>query len=210
MSNYRNFIEDFPNRCRDLLLLAYEDAAAKDREVTLTLMVASAGFLIPFERLRNDGLYIQPSRDREKFPEVTQKLDQLLVQPWKDSPFGKEGAGSWSTGPLKYPNAPVEGWAELINLQPLSLSTTVGNIVKIIRHGLAHGNIYTRPAAQGQIQAIVFVSGGENRNTGKLKPYEFIHVSPADFRRFLLTWFKLLASWKVSQEEVLQALEQAA
>ncbi len=66
MSSFANFVEDFPSRCGDLLVRFHQDAVANDREVTLALMVASAGFLVPFERLRPDGLYIQPTHDRHE------------------------------------------------------------------------------------------------------------------------------------------------
>lgn len=208
MSNYRDFIEDFPSRCKDLLLLAHEQAASNDREVTLSLMVASAGFLVPFERLRGGGLYIQPTRGRETFPEPAANLDHLLDQPWAE--FGKPGANSWATGPSQSPDKPMDSWPELGNLQPPSQATTVAKILTIMRHALAHGNIYTRPTREKKIQAIIFVSRGENRRTGRLTPYEFVYVSPSDFRNFLLTWFDLIATWNISQEEIVEALETAA
>lgn len=211
MSNWRDFVQDFPKRCKDLLLLAHEAAVANDREVTLSLMVASAGFLIPFERLRDDSRYIHPAQDRARFPSAAQKLDQLLGQCWLSSPLHQADSTSWSAGSLGCADPPPESWPELEELTPLSPCTKVKDLVVVMRIGLAHGNVYSLTAG-GKIKALVFVSGGVERRSRscRLRPYRYVYVSPSDFRGFLLRWFDLLASLQLTQQEVIEALEQAA
>jgi hypothetical protein len=38
MSDYRDFVQDFPRRCRDVLALFSGEARLQDREVTLLLV----------------------------------------------------------------------------------------------------------------------------------------------------------------------------
>jgi hypothetical protein len=87
MSNYNNFVQDFPKRCDELLCHFIKPASGRDREVTLMLAVASAGFVIPFERLRQptDPQRQHPARDRERFEEYSgaKKLDHdFESNPW--------------------------------------------------------------------------------------------------------------------------------
>ena len=46
MSAYKDFVVDFPSRCLELLNHFERDAAARDRNVTLLLLVASSAFVL--------------------------------------------------------------------------------------------------------------------------------------------------------------------
>jgi hypothetical protein len=54
MSLYENFIRDFPNRCAEIFSDFYDDSEKLNggREITLMLMTASSGFVVPYEQLR--------------------------------------------------------------------------------------------------------------------------------------------------------------
>jgi hypothetical protein len=79
MSSYSNFIKDFPSRCLDILKKYEKYAITHNREVTLMLAIATAGFVIPFERLRPPKEDPdQPSRDRDKFPKARNELEKIL------------------------------------------------------------------------------------------------------------------------------------
>ena len=85
MTVYRSIAADFPLRCRDLLAIIEETAYARDREVTLLLAIATAAFVIPYERLRPRGANNDrhPAADRQAFHAASAALDSLLnaVQP---------------------------------------------------------------------------------------------------------------------------------
>jgi hypothetical protein len=89
MTAYKNFVEDFPRRCRDILDLAGKPALSRGREVTLTLMVASAGLVVPYERLKPDGggggHIDHPSGDNKRFADAAAKLRSLLDAPFMSS-----------------------------------------------------------------------------------------------------------------------------
>lgn len=64
MSEYQNYIQDFPNRCCEILENFGEEAKEKNLAVTLMLSIATAGFSIPYERLKNKR---HPSQDSSSF-----------------------------------------------------------------------------------------------------------------------------------------------
>jgi hypothetical protein len=101
MTAYRNFIEDFPCRCREILRIARKPALSRGREVTLTLMVASAGLVVPYERLKPDGRWgAHPSGDRETFAGAVEKLGSLLGQPFMSSRLWTATSSTWRGGKL--------------------------------------------------------------------------------------------------------------
>jgi hypothetical protein len=53
MTAYRNYVQDFPSRSRDLLNEFSLSARALNKEVTLLLAVATPCLIVPYERLRN-------------------------------------------------------------------------------------------------------------------------------------------------------------
>ncbi len=68
MTAYKNFIKDFPERCRDILERYESDALSGGREVTLTLAMAASGFVVPYERLRHKRL--RPQEGEPPYPDA--------------------------------------------------------------------------------------------------------------------------------------------
>ena len=53
MSEYRDFVSDFPSRCAELLSSFEQQARHRRREVTLMLCVAAPTIIVPLERLKS-------------------------------------------------------------------------------------------------------------------------------------------------------------
>jgi len=206
MSQYKDFIQDFPKRCQEILTFSHGQAVARGREVTLSLMVASSAFLVPYERLRSNGRYEHPAKDRNKFPEAANKLNQLFEQKFIGSEVWPYDVSSWSSGELKSIEGEVENWRELRNPKSISPNKQVKSVLGILRKALGHGNIYTRGGSI--IETLVFVSAIED--SGKFIGYRYIQMSPVDFRRFLLCWFKFLSDFNIAQEAAFRAVSEAA
>ena len=124
MTAYRNFIEDFPGRCRDILKIAIKPTYLRGREVTLLLMVASAGLIIPYERLKPDGKGSgsigHPSRDNMLYTDAARQLHQLLEKPFLSSDLWNEPSlGSWERGYIQQIAGSPESWPELDNSKHL-------------------------------------------------------------------------------------------
>ena len=205
MSNYNDFIVDFPARCQDVLKLAYGPAEAIDREVTLLIMTAAAAFLVPFERLRPGMSTAHPAQDRRQFSKVAQRLDSELGRSFLESPFhdGKLGEpGSWSVGRMDSREAPIE-------CKPLTKETRAGQVLAIIRNALAHGNLLTIGSSTigdkpSPIEALIFQA--EDRKDGSLVGYKYVYVSPTDFHCFLGRWFAFLKEQSIPPDGVAEAL----
>lgn len=215
MSSYSNFIQDFPSRCLDILKKYEKDAITHNREVTLMLAIATAGFVIPFERLR--PLYSEdsdhPSRDREKFSKARNKLERILDVLFVDSAlWNKKDVGSWIFAKeLRDVEREPDFWPELKSPKSLSIKKQVSSILKHLRNGLAHGNIYTKG---DPIRLIIFLSRCCKYVDKKCIPtdkYDMLAVSPADFCRFLINWLNFLANLPIlttiMQESVMELLE---
>ncbi|WP_145980942.1 hypothetical protein [Magnetospirillum sp. ME-1] len=203
MTAYENYVRDFPARCLDLLKLAEKPARLKQREVTLALMVASSGFVVPLERLSVRKAH--PTRDAATYAESAKNLDLLLSSKFLESLLGVD-SNSWRGGMLTSIEGNPDSWSELAKPKPLSKEKTVGGVIRVVRNALAHGNIFTY---KNPIDAIVFVCTNmdDDRN---ITDFSFIMSSPDDFLRFLKGWFGFLDTAHIPAEVAEDGVANAA
>ena len=102
MSNYKDFVSDYPARCRDLLVSMEATADELELKVTFLLMVASAGFVVPLERLK-DGNASQ-DRNNKRHKTAAETLDGLWEVPFLKSPFAKRSVYTWRFGYVENKN----------------------------------------------------------------------------------------------------------
>lgn len=207
MTAYENFIEDFPRRCRDILDIAGRPALSRGREVTLILMVASAGFVVPYERLTPDGRWgDHPSGDRKRFADTAGKLESILRQPFTSSRLWTETSSTWHSGKLVSVTGDPDSWEGLRKRRLISKEKQVRTILNVIRNALAHGNVWT---LQNPIEALIFVK--RIIDDDKVAPtFSFVSVAPHEFRKFLENWFDFLKDLHISQQVVFEILKDAA
>ena len=207
MTAYKNFVDDFPRRCREILKFAGKPALFRGREVTLALMVASAGLVVPYERLKPDGGEIDhPSGDNKKFSAAAENLKALLAEAFLSSRVWGAPVSTWHSGNLKSVTGDPDSWEGLRNRKPIQTNKTVGSVLRLIRNALAHGNIYT---FKDPIEAIIFIKANVN-DKKEIRDYSFVFVAPADFQIFLEKWFDLLAQLHIAQTEAFEVLKDAA
>lgn len=191
MSSYSNFIQDFPSRCLDILKKYEKHAITHNREVTLMLAIATAGFVIPLERLRppdsNSKDPDHPSRDRKRFEVAANKLKEILDDFFVGSVlWNKKDVGSWIFAEKREDvQREPDSWPELKRPKSLSIEKKITSILKHLRNGLTHGNIYT---TGNPIRLIIFLV----RPYQSADKYNMLAASPEDFREFLTNWFKFL------------------
>lgn len=189
MSEYKNFIKDFPSRCGDLLLTYEKRSRFHGREVTLMLSIASAGLTIPYERIRS----YHPSGDSRRYVEAKKMVDSLLKEKFLESVLAKENEGSWCRGVLNSHFGDPDSWPEMNSPIPLSAKEKNKEVLHHIRNALAHGNIYTLGR---EISTIIFLSE-TGYQSGK---FNYITSSPDDFCKFLRNWFKFIGQLNLPQE----------
>lgn len=198
MSNYKNFIQDFPVRCGEILKDYKSQAKMNGREVTHMFSIAAAALPIPFERLRKPtGDTKHPSRDKERYKSADGKFANLSNQFFLSSELWQDGVRSWQIGKImanEIERGP-EGWST-IESELLSSQSKVADVLEHIRNALAHGSIFTLPDHVDQIEKIIFLS--EERDKGRpTGNYFSLTVSPEDFIDFLIKWIRFLSELRL-------------
>lgn len=218
MSVYKNFVEDFPNRCWQVLDVFYERAknlsgcseVNDGREITLLIMTASAGFIVPFERLKPDKQNEHIAQDRKKYPNIAKKIDEFIKPPFIETEIFTSSKKSWAHGKFEKNNRePLNDCNEVDDTKEVGKQIQVVCIISTIRNALAHGSIYTKNnnnENENEIDEIIFIS--EIR--GFSDKYRFVKVSPNDFKIFLEKWFAFLRSVKDNPSLVVQELAEFA
>ena len=199
MSAYKNFVQDFPLRCLDVLELARPSAGLKQREVTLALMVASAGLVIPYERLASKKAHV--SGDPQTFADASSKLTSLLEGRFLTSPLAANTI-SWCAGKLKTITGDPDSWPELSPTKPMTVEKFTGTVVSAIRNALAHGSIYT---LGNRIESIIFISKRDVFDKDGIKTrddFSYILVSPVDFLTFLKNWFSFIEALNLDLNDI--------
>lgn len=197
MSNYKNYIQDFPIRCGEILTNFQELSKKNNGEITLLFMVAAAAIPIPFEHLKKPTDRIKHvAHEREKYQAATGKFSNLCGQNFLGSDLWSDKPESWMIGEVdseQFYNE-LESWVgkrvELRNDQK------VIDILRLLRNAFAHGNIFTLESHTDEIQEIVFLEKiMKNRSfTGK---YKFLTVTPRDFRKLMMGWIKFLSELQI-------------
>jgi hypothetical protein len=204
VSAYVNFVHDFPRRCRDILEAFETQAAARNREVTLLLAVASAGLVVPYERVAAHGAH--PSGDRENFPATAAGLSQALLTRLADTSLAGE-LGAWRFGQVGSLKGKPDHWDGFSKAKP-SGNKKAGTVLRTIRNALAHGNIWTR---EDPIRELVFAREvRDGTPEGNLLHYEYVRGSPDAFRMLLIAWFDLLDALETDPATASGALDLAA
>jgi hypothetical protein len=208
MTAYKDFISDFPRRCHKLLEMADSAAHLGGLDVTLALIVASAGLVIPYERLHPKKRH--PLGDSIRYQAAAEGLRELLNGTFLDSALARGTSKTWHFAKLE--ELPCD--LDAVSSKPLSKAKTTRTVIETIRNALAHGNIHMEG---DPIQAIVLmkqdfkeVPDSNGVLTNKPNGYSFIKVSPADFRQFLDNWFEELNRLDIDQVSVAQVLKAAA
>jgi hypothetical protein len=193
MSNYKNFIWDFSDRCNDILNDIEKRQFFRDREVTSMIAIASAGLLVPYERLKGKN---HPSRDREKFEAAALKIDELTKNDFITSLLDGN-PGTWRYNELENELGDVDSWVQhsapiacmdeiVPDRKKLKERKKSKYILGCIRNSLAHGNIFT--LGENKIEEIVLIS----KIYYERSELSVLIVSPSDFRRFLNKWFSFI------------------
>jgi hypothetical protein len=212
MSNYSDLIRDLPQRCRELYGATELSARSLRREITLLLSVTSLAFVVPFERLSQreqrgrTPRYIQPHNDPEEYADAHRRFQEMLDQPWTETEFVQaHHVRSVQYGTRPFTRDDPRSWPEFYDdstlLEDMALSAR--DVLEVIRHALAHGNILTRGAAH--IDEVVFIRGGRSigekersENPGLYgkdrHDYVFLRFRPIALQAFFMSWCVFLES----------------
>ena len=196
MSNYRNFIQDFPIRCEKILKDYKDCACMKGREVTHMFAIASAAITIPFARLREKE---HPSRDKKNCQQAASKFANLCDKYFLSSSLWGTSTKSWKSGLLKKDDIERDKEYWITNALSLRDDIKVLEVLSIIRNALAHGSIYTLHNNDDQIENIILLSKEKigEKFTGD---FNLLMVSVEDFNELLVKWIDFLKNIEIPPE----------
>jgi len=193
VSNYQNFVSDFPRRCGDLLDVGDRASTTKGREVTRLICVAMPSIIVPLERLKQPSQSAKvvghghPSLDWQRFAGAREMLNELEGTPFRGSQVWPDAyTVSWWGGKIADVSGDPDCWPELVTPKPVTPEKTTGNLLKRLRDALAHGSVFTRGG--GSIDLLLFVS----EVTQNSNEFNYLAVAPDDFRKFLRHWLEFL------------------
>jgi hypothetical protein len=190
MSEYENYVQDFP--CRILKLYEkYLELARLDRlEVTFLLSLTASGIAVPLDRLRpDDRQYPDPFEDRKTFKEAAGKFDELYKKCFRKSELWDQAFEEWQYGIRKNVIREPDSWEELHSAKHIDVSITVERVIRHLRDSLAHGVICT--LGDKEIEKILLLIGT------KAEAW-FLLVTPHNLGIFLRKWVGWLQTLDVS------------
>lgn len=196
MSVYKNYVQDFPNRCKRVFMEAYKLVETRKLDVTFMISIAAVGINIPYERLMKDD---HPSGDAEKYREASNNFKDACSGRFSDmeSLSSNLQLDQWEVGKLDKNTAlrPPDEWGGKLRDGPKAIGNkSTGSVLKIFRNALAHGNIYV--PSQGEIGKIYFLSKVDYEGT----IYEFISTTPDELKKFIVNWLSFLSKQEIYPE----------
>jgi hypothetical protein len=207
MTMYKDFVSDYPARCIDVINKFYGQAQAEDREVTLLLMAAAGGFLMPYERLQKGKKFRQPNLDRVAKEEQMGKLQNELEKKIRNSNIFGKTLSNWRYGFPGEEHNKREVIAVAERAEAIPQNKKVACAIKILRHSIAHGNVLAIESPSGHIQDLVFVSRN-SKSTEDVVSVELIVLTPEDLKCFMLVWCDFLRG--INQKTALRILDRVA
>ena len=189
MGAYKNYVQDFPARCKEVLEEFTVDASEIGREVTLLLAIATPCLILPYERLHKDG---HPSKDRDKFVKAKTTLDAELENKCGESCLWRNKSDdAWRFKQLDELLGDPDRWGLHNETEPITAQKSE-SILSILRNALAHGNIWT---TSDPIETLVFVSRVHyNKPKG---PFNTLQCSPKLLVQFIKNWVDFLKDLEI-------------
>ena len=183
MSNYKNFITDFPKRCQRILDVHWQSATRNDVEVTLLMSIAGALLCGTRDRLgvderKREHVFHNPLSDDAR-AELKQPISQAIPAAkglrWCEFDCARDSITEQPESWEKFGDTNLE--------EPLVLE-----VLNVIRHALAHGQVQTR--GKGRIESLALLN---HRNTKKTKEWAWLEIEPLQLKTVIEWWTEFIA-----------------
>lgn len=220
MGNIVRWFEDFPSRALQLLPEMKELASQRDRIGSLSLLIAPALIVAPYERLQTHKPRKNPQRDYSRFVHHRKRFDAVMKTPFGEAEFWMakttRGSADWLASEVSQVTADPSDWKTREGRRPCQKDFWLVDIKsketrwvwELLRDSLSHWNV-----ACADEHHSVFDEGGimkrllfyrSHKDSG---PWDVISVSTNAFLDFLEGWTTLLSQGFVL--EMLAASEAA-
>jgi hypothetical protein len=206
MGNIVRWFEDFPRRVLELLPEMKNIAARRDRMGSLSLLIAPALIVAPYERLQTHDRRQNPQADYRRFDEARKEFDAVMKTPFREAAF-------WTAQTKGLSAEWLGGQVDLITNNPSEWKTRKGHTLsqnefwtvdvgaietqlvwKLLRDALSHWNVATSDQRYlnfdevGTMQRLLFY-----RSYNGKPPWDIVSVSTDAFIAFLEAWTTFLS-----------------
>ena len=139
------FTIEYPQRALQLIELLEEPARKHDLLGSFGLLAAAAILTIPYERMRASHVLVDGERDVD----LVKSLKTLEKTKFFEAPFWQSApdVGAWRQSRIVNSVDEVHGWHDQEGRHPLSDDANTienrkaGEVLRVLRNALAHGNI---------------------------------------------------------------------
>src|SRR5437868_1801593 len=140
------FAVEYPERCLSLLGELEPSARKHGLVASFSILVASSAILIPYERMRSHHPMHRKGQDGD-LSRALRSLDKKEL--FYNAHFWKESSpGDWRFSRILTEPKDVGGWRDEDKRHPMAVDAkntiafrNAGQVVRVIRNSLAHGNI---------------------------------------------------------------------
>jgi len=206
MGNIVRWFEDFPRRALDLLPEMKDFAAQRDRMGSLSLLIAPALIVAPYERLQTYARRRNPQADYLRFPEAHKEFNAVMEAPFRDAAFWtaqtKGSSTEWLGGQVNRISSDPSIWKSRNGLklsQNEFWAVDIGAketrwVWKLLRDALSHWNVANSDRQHrsfdegGIMQRLLFYRSHDDNG-----PWDIVSVSPEAFIAFLEAWTVFLS-----------------
>lgn len=196
MSEYKNFIVDFPSRIIELDRKFRPLAASVELEVSYLLMKLTAVFLLPYERIEGTSgarrSNISDSQSIRKFLE----LDKLF----REASYCSEIA-QWSLLDVDDFHRGPRDWEG--HVQSLD-SEVVHKVLKTVRHAVAHSNLFF--GGESTIEHIYL--GSQKEKNGDPNKYRVVRGTVAALDGLVDKWIVNVQKLRTSPSLIWRELDE--
>jgi hypothetical protein len=201
MGNIVRWFEDFPNRVLDLLPIMKSVAADRDRIGSLSLLIAPALIVAPYERLQTHDRRNNPQEDYLRFSDAHRQFNAVMEAPFCEAAFWNQSTirsvvdwrgskvarvtsdpAEWKT-PQGRRLLEDEFWTVNVSMQQTRW------VWKFLRDALAHWNVANADRSYrcfdegGTMERFLFYRAHDRNG-----PWDVVSVSPEAFLVFLEAW----------------------
>ncbi len=203
------FATEYPERCLSLLGAFEEIAERHDLVGTFSVMLASSVLIIPWERVRN-----QHPLTQEAGGELQREMRALERARWIAADFWEGNPPtSWKFSLVTGDPNNVHGWTDAEERPSFSNEAntiqrrTVGEVFRVLRNALAHGNIvYLDRNGQetpgNRVEHLAFLSRYEEtpQQRAASETYRLVTVREREFLAFVRAWAQWVSRFAVNDD----------
>ena len=205
------FVIEYPDRCLTMLKMLESPAREQQLVSSLSLLVASSIFLVPYERMKK----AHPLRDLDDEPELYREIKRIEKQKFVASKkiWADTMPHDWRFSRIMTDASDSDNWQDEHDCHPMdsAAENTMyrrcnGEVLRVIRNALAHGNVVFLDRdgfenRDAEVHFLAFLSRYEETEEQRKKSetYRLVATTEESFLSFVKAWAKWLSQFEADK-----------